>query len=596
MKNATHIIIGLLATLWLLLCASPALAWWNDQWQYRKKIGFDSSPAGTDIKEALIDAPVLIRLHAGNFNFNNAKPDGSDIRFVQSDDKTPLKHHIEKYDPLDGIGLLWVKVPTIAGGSNQGFAWMYHGNASAVGGQDPGGTYDPGFAAVYHLAEVQGSPKDSTSYGNHVSAFTGGQGLPSVIGNGISLSGGADGITISKSPSLAFANGFTFSAWVKIAQPQQDVYLFSMEDEKGRFLIRITGTRVCSGIRTAGKQAVITEDCVDLPLNTWEHLTVTVQPKGRLTIYHNGIEITWKEMNSAPFPQGGGNITIGGSAEGRNGFVGDLDEIRISSLARPVGWVRAAYLGEGPDAKLCAIGQEEVNAGGDLSLAITYLKVIAKNINLDGWVINGILTLFWLIVVLIFVVKAFIIRTATRENDAFLGPYRCSEDLLGLQGQEEDFANSIFFRIYKAGCEEVKARQGNPNPSSGTSALSPTAMNAIKTVLEASYMKEVQRLNSWMVWFTLAIAGGPFLGLLGTVWGVMNTFAAMAVAGEANIAAIAPGMASALSTTVMGLIVAIPALFGYNYLVGGVKDLTADVGVFVDQFAARIEEHFGGRV
>ena len=86
---------------------------------------------------------------------------------------------------------------------------------------------------------------------------------------------------------------------------------------------------------------------------------------------------------------------------------------------------------------------------------------------------------------------------------------------------------------------------------------------------------------------------GLFLGLLGTVWGVMNTFAAMAEAGEANIMAIAPGVASALSTTVVGLIVAIPALFGYNYLVGKIKSITAEMMIIVDQLSVNIEEIYG---
>ena len=71
-------------------------------------------------------------------------------------------------------------------------------------------------------------------------------------------------------------------------------------------------------------------------------------------------------------------------------------------------------------------------------------------------------------------------------------------------------------------------------------------------------------MNSQMVLLTIAISGGPFLGLLGTVMGVMITFAAIAASGDVNISAIAPGVAAALLTTVAGLVVAIPALFGYN--------------------------------
>ena len=114
-----------------------------------------------------------------------------------------------------------------------------------------------------------------------------------------------------------------------------------------------------------------------------------------------------------------------------------------------------------------------------------------------------------------------------------------------------------------------------------------------KASLEKSYIQETKKFNNWIGILPLAIAGGPFLGLLGTVWGVMNTFAAMAQAGDANIMAIAPGVASALAATVCGLLVAIPALFGYNYLSGIIKDQTADMGIFIDEFIMLVDRDHG---
>jgi biopolymer transport protein ExbB len=86
-----------------------ARAWWDDGWSYRKEIGFDLSPKGADIAGAATDVPVLIRLSLGNFQyFNDAKPDGSDFRFIAADDKTPLKFHIERFDAQTQIALVWV--------------------------------------------------------------------------------------------------------------------------------------------------------------------------------------------------------------------------------------------------------------------------------------------------------------------------------------------------------------------------------------------------------------------------------------------------------------------------------------------------------
>jgi len=122
--------------------------------------------------------------------------------------------------------------------------------------------------------------------------------------------------------------------------------------------------------------------------------------------------------------------------------------------------------------------------------------------------------------------------------------------------------------------------------------LSAEAIATIKAALDAQSVRESQRLNSQMVLLTLAVSGGPFLGLLGTVVGVMITFAAIAASGDVNVNAIAPGIAAALVATVAGLGVAIPALFGYNYIGTRIKEVTADNRVFVDEFIASLAETY----
>ena len=122
--------------------------------------------------------------------------------------------------------------------------------------------------------------------------------------------------------------------------------------------------------------------------------------------------------------------------------------------------------------------------------------------------------------------------------------------------------------------------------------LTPTAIESIRATMDASQTRMTQRLQNQMVLLTIAIAGGPFLGLLGTVVGVMITFAAIAVSGDVNVNAIAPGTAAALVATVFGLGVAIPCLFGYNWLNSRIKEIVADMRVFSDEFVARIAEQY----
>jgi len=100
--------------------ASPAAhAWWNDDWAFRKEITLDLSPTGAAIPASLTGVPVLVRLSLGNFAyFNDTKADGSDLRFIASDDKTPLKFHIERYDAQAQMAFVWVTVPRLTAGVN----------------------------------------------------------------------------------------------------------------------------------------------------------------------------------------------------------------------------------------------------------------------------------------------------------------------------------------------------------------------------------------------------------------------------------------------------------------------------------------------
>jgi biopolymer transport protein ExbB len=76
------------------ISAGDAHAWWDTKWKYRKKVVLDTTAQGADIKEGRTDFPILVRLHSGNFIFENANTDGSVKRFVSGDDKTLLKSHV----------------------------------------------------------------------------------------------------------------------------------------------------------------------------------------------------------------------------------------------------------------------------------------------------------------------------------------------------------------------------------------------------------------------------------------------------------------------------------------------------------------------
>jgi biopolymer transport protein ExbB len=579
----------------IVTCAvstGQADGWWDGKWKYRKKITIDTAPQGADIKEAVDDAPLLVRLHTGNFTFANARNDGSDIRFVASDDKTPLKYHIERYDPAEEMVLVWVKVPRVPAASTNDFIWLYHGNGSAAPAQEPGPTYDTPQLAVYHFGEKDGSPKDTTAYGNHAKEFTGKLGVPGPIGRAASFKGEGERLVIGKSPSLSTSKGFTFLAWVRLARFQEDARLLSWNDGKQSVVIAIDGTKLYCDVSDQ-KKKTSTGKAVTLPLARWVHVAVTAEPGKELTVYADGRAGATQKLPSG-LPEPDADIALGASIQGKYAFMGDLDEVQIAGVARSAAWVRTAAVGQGAETPLLAYLEEEGTGGGGESLTIHLLVVTARAITLDGWLVIGMIVIMIGVPWVLFFDKFTMLRKIKKGNAFFSESFSESEDLGAVQ-ESEDFEESSLFRIYRAGLEELGRRFGKKDAAAASKRSTEQALTAFRTALDKAIMLESKRNTAGLLVFTLSISGGPFMGLFGTVWGVINTFAGVAEAGEANLAAIAPGVASALACTLMGLVLAIPALFQYSYLTGEIKNVSADMSMFAGEFINRAEAEYAER-
>jgi len=583
----------LLAGLAVLGAASPARAWWNNDWAFRKEITFDLSKAGADITGSPAEVPVLVRLSLGNFNyFGDTKPDGSDLRFVAADDKTPLKSHIERYDPQAQMAFVWVQVPHLAGGgAKSDKIYLYYGNQKAAAGTDTGGTYDMHQALVYHFGAAVGKPQDATSYKTEPTEFTAEVNNASLIGAGVKFDG-AKRISIPSTATLRLvpAQGFTLSAWVRIETPQQQAYVAALQEGDKALILGVDGTKAFAHWKATPSPAEVAQGEGSLKTGEWHHLAVRVGG-GRMALWVDGAEAG---STDATLQEVGGTLTVGGAAAGANGFSGELDELEVSNTARPDEWLQAAARSQGMVAPLAVYGGDtQKDSGGSES----YFTTTLRNVTVDGWVVIGILVVMFLVSVLVMAGKAMYLARVGRGNSRFLDEFRkLSDDPTALERREGDetaFGESTLWDLYHHGTREtLKRLQGQAAGAARAAILSAQSIEAIRATLDASLTRMTQRLNGQMVLLTIAISGGPFLGLLGTVVGVMITFAAIAATGDVNINAIAPGTAAALVATVAGLGVAIPCLFGYNYLNTRIKEIGADMRVFVDEFVTRIAETY----
>ena len=181
-----------------------AAAWWNDEWSCARRSPSTPSASGAGITDPIGTTPVLVRLHVGNFRFGAAKEDGSDLRFVAADDKTPLKHHMEKCDSLLGEALVWVSsAEPQAGRQERDLAVLRQSEGADRGGRQ--GHLRSGHAAGLSLRERGTPPQDSSVWAN--SAQTVGQPADgAIIGQGLRFDG-QTALTLPGSPSLVVAEG-----------------------------------------------------------------------------------------------------------------------------------------------------------------------------------------------------------------------------------------------------------------------------------------------------------------------------------------------------------------------------------------------------
>lgn len=580
MKRLAVVVVVLLQA----LCTPWAAAAWNAEWTHRAKVTLNTAADGLPLSGGADNVPLLLRLHTGNFQFLDAKPDGSDLRFIAADDKTPLKFHIEKFDGVNELALVWVLLPRVNPGNKADHIWLYYGNAKAVPAAEPRSSYDATTGLVYHFGEKEALAQDATANASHAAKMSALPSTAGVIGAAAAFDGKAE-LAVNVTPALrAGAAGQTVSMWFKPTDGADATLLRQVEGNTA-LTLQLRGGKLVTQAGT-----LVTAPAGTVAPGAWQHVAVVV--KDGLTVYLNGSEVA---RAAGTVPAIGGQLLVG------SGFKGEIDELQVASSARSADWIKLAAGSQGPDAKLASVAPAEGGTAAEGEGA-SYLAILLGAVTLDGWIVIALLGVMFIVSFWVMVSKFFLVRRLARDNENFMAQFGALMDNIkpgeppderakNEQATLSQHGESPLYRLYAAAIHEMHSRFDAYRKAGRELLLNENSLSAIKATVDARLVRELQGLNSKLVVLTVSIAGGPFLGLLGTVVGVMITFAAIAAAGDVNVNAIAPGIAAALVATVAGLAVAIPCLFGYNFLTSRIGELTADLQAFVDELVTRIAEN-----
>ncbi|WP_447774430.1 DUF2341 domain-containing protein [Variovorax boronicumulans] len=587
MRRLLFIALTLLST----LLPGLAHAWWQAEWAYRKPVTIDGGPQAGAIGSDAGRVPVLVRLHTGNFKFEGVSETGADLRFVAGDDKTVLNHQIEQFDPLLGMALIWVDVPNVSAGTPQKL-WMYYGNPKAPASGNGQRSFDPDYTLVYHFAEGAVPPRDTTAYGNNGQTAA----VPvegTVIGKGAQLGNGA--LMLPATPSLAVAAGgtLTFSAWVKPDSLGARQAIYARRDGAGELVVGID--QGVPFVQVNGQRSTPGQP---MQAGQWSHLAVKAEGDS-VALYVGGRPAV---SLAAKLPALNTAAAIGADApaapaapgaapaEGFAPFTGAIDEVRLSKVARPDALLLADAVSQGAESRLAAFGADEQQAGK------SHFGFILAAMPLDAWVVVGLLGLMMVLSWAIMIGKGRSFGATSRANATFIEHFRegagAPLDRMATNNTvpQEVRADSSLWRLYEVAIEEMRRRHDR---GYDLNAVSASTIGAIRAAMDGVMVRETERMSKRMNWLSTTIEGAPYVGLFGTVIGIMLVFVVAAMAGAVDINSVAPGMAAALLCTAAGLGVAIPALFGYNWLASRSDAIGADMAVFVDEFVTRLAEEQG---
>lgn len=183
--------------------------------------------------------------------------------------------------------------------------------------------------------------------------------------------------------------------------------------------------------------------------------------------------------------------------------------------------------------------------------------------------------------------KYFFIAQATRESDGFMDAFWRSRDIEAIYKIAQSLQKSPLSHMFLAGYTELAKLQ-----ASGGSSDREGDLENVERALQKAQTKETTRLESFVPFLATTGSAAPFIGLFGTVWGILQTFQRIGLTKKASIDTIGPDIAEALIVTAIGLVAAVPAVMAYNYFVRKIRVLTSEMETFTKDFLNIVRRHF----
>lgn len=194
------------------------------------------------------------------------------------------------------------------------------------------------------------------------------------------------------------------------------------------------------------------------------------------------------------------------------------------------------------------------------------------------------------------------LKAAQEGSRRFQAAFRNEAHPLSLYLKRKEFPESPLYKVYEAGCVAIGGElsdgrgPGSDLFSAGSRLeshrLNQLQIEVVRRATERTVADQALLMEGKMGFLATAVSASPLLGLLGTVWGVLDAFGAMAVSGAANLATVAPGISAALLTTVVGLLVALPSSIGYNLLTNRIRQIAVQMDNFSQEFVAELQRTF----